>query len=103
MVLPAIGSTLAGPVEAFTWTMATAGTNYYLWLGTTGVGSNNIAIGGKTGTNSTKMKGLPTNGQTIYIRLWTELGSNNFRYTDYTYTAATVKNYHEHTRRIVGA
>jgi hypothetical protein len=88
MVSPAIGSTLAGPVASFTWITAAGGTNYYVWLGTAGVGSNNLAIGGKTITNSTKVEGLPTNGETIYVRLWTELGPDVFRYTDYTYKAA---------------
>jgi hypothetical protein len=92
MVSPAIGSTLAGPVVSFTWITAAGGTNYYVWLGTTGVGSNNLAVGGKTGTNSTMVGGLPTNGETIYVRLWTELGPDAFRYTDYTYKAATFTN-----------
>jgi hypothetical protein len=92
MVSPAIGSTLAGPVASFTWITAAGGTNYYLWLGTAGVGSNNLAIGGKTGANSTRVEGLPTNGETIYVRLWTELGPDAFRYTDYTYKAATFTN-----------
>ena len=92
MVSPAIGSTLAGQAVSFTWITSTGGTNYYLWLGTTGVGSNNLAIGGKTVTNSTKVEGLPTNGETIYVRLWTELGPDAFRYSDYTYKAATFTN-----------
>jgi hypothetical protein len=92
MVSPGIGSTLAGPVVSFAWVPATGGTNYYLWLGTHGVGSNDVNIGGKTGTTSTKVRDLPTNGQTIYVRLWTEFTPDTFAYTDYTYKAATVTN-----------
>jgi hypothetical protein len=92
MVSPAIGSTLAGPVVSFTWFPATEGTNYYLWLGTAGVGSHNLSTSGKTPANSANVRDLPTNGQTIYVRLWTELGQDNFLYTDYTYKAATVTN-----------
>jgi hypothetical protein len=89
MMSPAIGSTFAGSVVTFEWVPAAAGTNYYLWLGTAGAGSHNLTIGGKTATNSTKVEGLPTNGETIYVRLWTELGRDTFQYADYTYKSAT--------------
>jgi hypothetical protein len=92
MLSPAIGSTLAGPVASFTWAPATAGTNYYLWLGTAGAGTHDLSTSEKTPANSAKVRDLPTNGQTIYVRLWTELGQDNFSYTDYTYKAATVTN-----------
>jgi hypothetical protein len=92
MVSPAVGSTLTGPAVSFRWASAPAASNYYLWLGSAGVGSNNLTIGGKTATNSTKVDGLPTNGETIYVRLWTELGQDTFQYADYTYKAATTTN-----------
>jgi hypothetical protein len=92
MVSPAIGSTLAGSVVSFSWITATAGTNYYLWMGTTGVGSNNLKKTEQTATNSAKVGDLPTHGETVYVRLWTEFTPGIFAYTDCTYKAATVTN-----------
>jgi len=79
-------------VETFTWVLANAGTNYYLWLGTTGAGSRNLLVSEKTSTNSIDIGDLPTDGETIYIRLWTEPTAGNFTFTDYVYKSATVAN-----------
>ena len=38
---------------------------------------------------SRTVSGLPTNGSTIYVRLWSLIGST-WQFTDYTYTAVTV-------------
>ena len=43
-------------------------TGYYLWIGTT-PGTNLANIGPLSGTSTTVT--LPTNGATIYVRLWT--------------------------------
>jgi hypothetical protein len=89
---PAPGSTLAGPIETFTWVPANARTNYYLWVGTTGAGSRNLIVSEKTTTNSIDIGDLPTDGETIYIRLWAEPTPDNFTFTDYVYKAATATN-----------
>jgi hypothetical protein len=83
LVSPAPGSTLAGPVNTFTWTTGPAGTTtYYLWVGTS-FGTNNLVNMGLHTTSLTVT--LPTNGATLYVRLWSVI-NGVFVYQDYTYT-----------------
>jgi len=88
IALTASGGTLAGPVETFTWTAVPGATTYDLWLGTTGVGSNNLWGSGSTTATSVTFGGLPTNGETIYARLWVTV-NGTLQHFDYTFTAAT--------------
>jgi hypothetical protein len=89
LTLPTPNSTLTGPSATFMWTPPTTGaTSYALWLGTTGPGSNNLWGSGSTTATSVTFNGLPTNGATIYARLFTYF-SGGSGYADYTYTAAT--------------
>ena len=89
---PAPGSTLSGATETFSWTAG--GTpniiEWWLYVGTTGVGSNNL-YNSSTGTaTSAEVSGLPTNGSTVYVRLyWLISGQTSWARTDYTYTAFT--------------
>jgi hypothetical protein len=84
---PANGSTLTGSSQTFSWT-GTGVTQYWLWVGTS-VGTKNILDSGSLGTAlSTTVNGLPTNGSTVYVRLW-HLEGGNWLLTDYTYTAFT--------------
>lgn len=86
LVSPAAGVTLSGATATFTWTAGTEATNYTLWLGSTGVGSDNLYNSGQiTGTSAT-VSGLPTNGKTIYARLFTTLNGVQV-HLDTTYTA----------------
>ncbi len=98
---PTGGSTLAGPTVTFNWSTttgargdaprrgstATGVTGYALRLGTT-QGGNNIWSSGPIDTTSATARGLPTDGSTVYARLYTEYGSAS-TYIDYTFTAAT--------------
>jgi hypothetical protein len=83
---PTPGSTFASSSVTFKWTAAAGATSYAVWLGTTGVGSNNLGSSGGTTATSYTRSGLPTNGEKIYVRLYT-LFSGGSVYTDYTYTA----------------
>ncbi len=65
------GSTLAGPSVTFSWTTAAGATGYYLWLGSTGVGTHNLYSSGLQAGNSVTPPALPTNGESIYARLFT--------------------------------
>jgi hypothetical protein len=88
MTSPAPGSTLTASTVGFTWTGGAGVAQYYLWVGTTGAGSNNLANQDR-GTNlSAIVTGLPTNGSTLYVRLWSLTGGAWQSY-DYTYTAPT--------------
>jgi len=86
LTTPAPGSVLTGSKVTFQWSAATGGTGYSLWLGSTGPGSFNLFHSGATTALSATASGLPTNGSTIYARLYTYFNSV-VRYTDYTYTA----------------
>lgn len=68
---PAPDSTLPGPTVAFSWNAVSGATGYSLWIGTTGVGSHNIYDSGAKTVTSIKVGNLPTNGQAVYVRLYT--------------------------------
>jgi hypothetical protein len=88
LTTPAPSSTLAGSSVTFSWTAAPSATGYILSLGSTGAGSTNLYYSGSTTATSVNVTGLPINGETIYARLFTQLGGS-WVHTDYTYTAAT--------------
>jgi hypothetical protein len=86
LVSPAPNSTLTGTSETFTWSSGAGITLYYLFLGSEGVGSNNLYSSGYTTHNSVNVTGLPVNGETVYARLyWYVDGA--WQHLDYTYTA----------------
>jgi hypothetical protein len=85
---PAPSTTLPGASATFTWTAGTNATAYWLDVGP--APGNGAYFGQNVGTATSHLvAGLPTNGATIYVRLWTQL-SGNWLYNDYSYTAATL-------------
>ena len=84
---PSASTVLAGTTIKFTWSAATGSSGYSFRLGTT-QGANNLYASGLTATTFTTVANLPTNGETIYARLYTYFGSSP-AYTDYVFTAAT--------------
>ncbi len=88
---PGPGSTLTSASTTFTWSAATGNVTYYvLYVGST-PGSYDLADVSPsplTGTSATV--NLPTNGATIYVRLWTIINGSTYFYNDYTYTEATI-------------
>ena len=88
MTAPAPGSTLSGSTVTFQWNGGVGVTRYWLEVGTTPGGTN--VYGQDAGTNlSATVSGLPTNGSTVYVRLWS-LINGGWQYNDYTYQAATI-------------
>jgi len=85
---PTPGTTLSGPSATFQWTAPAGATAYTLWLGSTGVGSNNLWGSGSTTSTFVTFGALPTNGVMIYARLYTTLNGVSV-HNDYTYTAAS--------------
>lgn len=84
---PAPGSTLPGASATFSWGPVSGALEYFFYAGTS-QGANNIT-GRSTGTaTSTTVTNLPTNGATVYVRLWTRF-SSGWQYRDVTYRAAT--------------
>jgi hypothetical protein len=86
LTFPAPGSTISGTVP-FEWTAGIGASQYWLYVGTTGVGSVNI-FDSSTGTNQfANVSGVPASG-TIYVRLWTLL-PGGWAFHDYTYVGGT--------------
>jgi hypothetical protein len=87
MTSPVPGSILPGGAAAFTWNAGAGNTQYWLYVGTS-LGGTQI-WNESQGTNLTRtVTGIPTDGSTIYVRLWSFC--SDWSSTDYTYTAATV-------------
>jgi hypothetical protein len=92
MQTPTPGSTLPGGTATFTWNAGCNAGQYYLYIGSA-VGANDI-YSQTQGTSLTgTVSGLPVNGQTLYVRLWSLLNTaasdltNGWHYNDYTYIA----------------
>jgi hypothetical protein len=84
---PAHAATLSSSSVTFAWTPGAAGSSYWLDVGTTPGGSDLYA--GSQGTALSRIVlGLPTDGRTLYGRLWT-LANSRWQFADYTYVAAT--------------
>ena len=82
---PAPGSTLSGSSATFTWSAVPGATDYWVYVGTTGVGSSNIFSNTAAITaTSQAVSGLPTSGK-IYVRVYSFVGgfwtSRDFSYT----------------------
>ncbi len=87
MTSPTPGAALSGSSQTFYWSANGASvTEWWLWVGTN-AGSGDIYDSGSLGTaTSHTVSGLPTDGSTLYVRLWYKIGASWF-WLDYTYTA----------------
>jgi hypothetical protein len=88
MISPTPGSALGSGTVTFYWSAATGNaTNYYLWVGTSPGASD---LGGYTiSSGLSQTANVPTNGATVYVRLWTQINGTTMLYNDYTYTEAS--------------
>jgi hypothetical protein len=88
LLTPTPGSTLEGSSVTFTWSSGAGVTQYAIYVGNT-VGSWEI-IQRNTGTGlSQAVTGIPTDGRTVFVRVWSLLGGG-WQFNDYTYTALCV-------------
>ncbi|MGE0058608.1 MAG: hypothetical protein AB7T32_11550, partial [Dehalococcoidia bacterium] len=85
LISPQPGSTLSGTTVTFSWTAATGASAYQLYVGTAAGGYDIRNV--RTTSTSTTVTNLPRGNRTIYVRLWTQVGST-WRFDDYTYTSA---------------
>lgn len=85
---PAPGSTLSGSTETFFWSAGTGVTEYYLYVGST-LGGYDLYEGSQGTSQWRELVGLPTDGRTIYIRIWSKI-DGAFRTRDFTVRAATL-------------
>jgi hypothetical protein len=84
---PAPDSTLGTANVKFTWTAGEGASEYQLWLGTTGAGSDNLYASGWLTTTSATVSSVPATSATVYVRLFSYMGGKT-QYYDYTYTEA---------------
>jgi hypothetical protein len=84
---PVPGSTLTGSSVPFTWTAGTGATAYWLDAGSTPGGNQYYQSGNLGNVLTTTVNGLPTNGSTVYVTLYSLVGgqwlSNAYTYTAY--------------------
>ena len=84
---PINGSTLPSATPTFQWS-AGGGAQFGLWIGSSGVGSADLAAPPVTISTSYAATSLPTDGRTIYVRLWSQFSNGSWKYNDYTYKAS---------------
>ena len=84
---PASGSTLSGASVTFTWSAASGAVAYWLDVGSA-QGQGNIFGQNVALATSQTVNGIPTNGSTVYVKLWTLLGGT-WQSSDTTYQAGS--------------
>jgi MBG domain (YGX type) len=93
MQTPTPGSTLSGSTVTFTWSAGTGATAYWLDAGSTPFGNNYYQSGNLGNVLTTTANGLPTDGSTVYVTLYSLVGgqwvSNQYTYTAYSASGAT--------------
>jgi hypothetical protein len=90
---PANGSTLAGGTVTFNWTAGTNASAYWVDVGST-AGRNDYYSSGNLGdVLATTVSGLPSNGSTVYVTLYSLVDSvwipNAYAYTAFNLAVAT--------------
>lgn len=87
MVTPVPGSRFASTSVTFKWSAASGASDYDLYVGTS-AGASNIFNAGilPPATLSQTVAGIPKNGATIYVTLWTYTGGT-WKSVAYTYLA----------------
>ncbi len=86
LTTPTPGSTLTGSTVTFDWTAGSGASGYWIDVGST-AGAHNYYSSGNLGNVLTlTVNGLPTDGSTVYVTLYTLIGGS-WTANDYTYTA----------------
>jgi serine protease len=89
LTTPAPGSTLTSSTVTFGWTAGSGVSQISLYVGTGGAGTYDIYYGSQGTSLSRTVSGLPNDGSTIYLRLWSTI-EGTWQYDDYTYTASAI-------------
>ena len=87
---PPVSATLGSSSTTFQWPVHNPSvTKWWLYIGSD-VGARDIFNSGDLGTNTSQLvTGLPTDGRTLYVRLWYRIGGL-WQFTDEQYTAANL-------------
>jgi hypothetical protein len=84
---PAPSSTLSGSSVTFNWTAGASASAYWLVVGSTAGGGNYYSSGNLGNALTATVYGLPTNGTTVYVTLYSVI-AGAWVGNGYTYTAA---------------
>lgn len=89
MVSPIPNSAMPGPAVTLSWSSGSSVTRYWLAVGSTRGGTE--YFGADVGTvRSQTVSNLPTNGSTVFVRIWSLINATwTGNYQDVTYAAAT--------------
>ena len=87
---PSPGSTLPDSTVPFHWEPGPQVEQYYLKIGAA-AGGGEIYEGDQGNSLSATVSGVPTAGQTVYVRLYSRIGQD-WLFNDYTYTACSGAN-----------
>jgi hypothetical protein len=88
MISPTPQTTLSTNSATFTWNAVTNADQYWLDIGTV-LASGNLSAGATASTSKT-VGGLPCDGSTLYVQLYTHTGGVWLAPQRYTYTAAAL-------------
>ena len=86
MQTPTPGSTLTGSSQQFTWLAGSQSSAYWIDAGSTQGGNQYFQSGNIGNVTTYQVTGLPTDGSTVYITLWS-LVNGQWENNQYTYTA----------------
>jgi hypothetical protein len=89
MISPANGVTLPGAAVTFQWSAGVGVSEYWLYLSKVAPGGKEIYSGDQGLKTSALFTTLPTDGSTLYVRLWSQIGAA-WQYADYSYKTATI-------------
>jgi hypothetical protein len=87
LVGPASGSALPGAAATFEWSAGVGVTQYWAYLSRQSVGGKDLYSASQGLKTSLAANNLPTNGGTVYLRLWSQL-AGGWQYIDYSFAAA---------------
>ena len=88
IVTPTPGTSISGGSTTFTWEpKGTSVTEWWLYVGTS-QGAKDILTSGSipSSTRSRTVSGLPTNGSSVWVKLWWRTASTDWQNTDFQYS-----------------
>jgi hypothetical protein len=89
LTTPTPGSILTGSSATFNWTAGAGASAYWLDVGSTAGGNQYSQSGNLGNVLTTTANGLPTDSSTVYVTLYSMIGSS-WSSNAYTYTAANL-------------
>ena len=89
MISPINGATLPGSTVTFQWSAGVGVSEYWLYVSKLAPGGKEIYSNTQGSNTSKTFTTLPTDGSTLYVRLWSRIGAD-WQYADYSYKAATI-------------